>query len=127
MGYRRIPIGYSHADVLSLRPGLQDYLICGDSADALDFFSLNAYEWCGVQNYMTSGYAALQNATAYYPAPIFISETGCNQPAGRDFQDQTAIFGPMSTTWSGSIVYEWIQEENQYGQLHSFAKFPLPN
>jgi len=45
MNYRRIPIGYSHADVLSLRPGLQNYLVCGDSSAAIDFFSLNAYEW----------------------------------------------------------------------------------
>jgi len=40
MGYRQIPIGYSHADVAGLRPVLQNYLACGDSAQAIDFFGL---------------------------------------------------------------------------------------
>ena len=42
--YRNIPVGYSAADISSLRPNLQNYLACGtNSSDALDFFSLNAY------------------------------------------------------------------------------------
>lgn len=53
-GYRQIPIGYSAADIASLRPNLQKYMACGDnSSDALDFFSLNAYEWCGETTYET--------------------------------------------------------------------------
>jgi len=126
--YRRIPIGYSHADVAGLRPVLQDYFICGtDQSQNLDFFSLvcgllgrfgdganscflqNLYEWCGNNNYMTSGYELLQNQTEGFPVPIFVSETGCNVPEPRTFEDQAAIFGPMSGTWSGSIIYEWIQ------------------
>lgn len=47
-GYREIPIGYSAADIASLRPNLQNYLACGSNkSESLDFFSLNAYEWCG--------------------------------------------------------------------------------
>lgn len=53
-GYRKIPVGYSAADIASLRPNLQDYMACGDnSSNALDFFSLNAYEWCGESTYTT--------------------------------------------------------------------------
>lgn len=52
-GYRKIPIGYSAADIASLRPNLQNYMACGNSDDALDFFSLNAYEWCGETTYTT--------------------------------------------------------------------------
>lgn len=45
--YRQIPVGYSAADIASLRPMLQNYLACGDnSSEALDFFALNAYEVC---------------------------------------------------------------------------------
>ena len=34
----------------------------------------------------------------------------------RTFDDQAAIFGDkMVHTWSGAIVYEWIQETNNYG------------
>ena len=78
-----------------------------DGADAC--FSQNLYEWCGNNNYMTSGYELLQNQTEGFPVPIFVSETGCNVPEPRTFEDQAAIFGPMSGTWSGSIIYEWIQ------------------
>jgi hypothetical protein len=62
-GYRKIPIGYSHADVAGLRPVLQNYLACGNPDQAIDFFGLNAYEWCGNNNYMQSGYESLYNET----------------------------------------------------------------
>jgi len=98
MGYREIPIGYSHADVAGLRPVLQNYLACGDPAQAIDFFGLvrsplnkiderrhwtsrtqsnllqNAYEWCGASTYTQSGYQALYEQTVNYPVPIFMSE-----------------------------------------------------
>jgi len=81
-GYRDIPVGYSAADIAELRPNLQNYLACGtNSSDAVDFFSLNAYEWCGSSStYMTSGYSQLQANASSYNIPIFFSETGCNTP-----------------------------------------------
>ena len=36
----------------------------------------------------------------------------------RTFDDQSAIFGDqMSGTWSGAIIYEWIEEANNYGLI----------
>lgn len=118
-GYRPIPVGYSAADIAELRPMLQYYLACGKTpADRLDFFGLNAYEWCGNSGYMQSGYNMLQKNATNYPIPIFFSETGCNAVRPRTFDDQVAIFGPeMADTWSGSIVYEWIEETNDYGLI----------
>ncbi|KAL9034691.1 MAG: hypothetical protein Q9214_006931 [Letrouitia sp. 1 TL-2023] len=117
--YRKIPIGYSAADVPGNRPMLQNYLACGDNdAERAEFFALNVYEWCGDSSYDGSGYSMLvQNATEYN-IPIFVSETGCRVPRPRLFTDQSAIFGPeMSNTWSGAIVYEWIEEANNYGLI----------
>jgi len=118
-GYRNIPVGYSAADIASLRPMLQEYLACGDDPKAaLDFFALNAYEWCGNVDYKTSGYEALTANVTKYHIPIFFSETGCNTIQPRTHEDQGAIFGPeMSKYWSGSIIYEWIQEMNHYGLI----------
>lgn len=116
--YRNIPVGYSAADIAQLRPMLQNYMACRpEPQERLDFFSLNSYEWCGSQaDYATSGYSKLQNMTAGYNIPIFFSETGCNVPPPRTFDDQEAIFSPeMSDTWSGSIIYEYVQEANRYG------------
>jgi hypothetical protein len=117
--YRKIPVGYCAADIAELRPFLQNYLACGDnSEEAIDFFGLNAYEWCGDNNYMTSGYNNLNAQAEGYSVPIFFSETGCNKPRIRTFEDQAAILGPdMSDQWSGAIVYEWIQEQNDYGLI----------
>ncbi|KAK0100154.1 hypothetical protein ONS95_008493 [Cadophora gregata] len=114
--YRQVPIGYSAADIAELRPMLQNYLACGEADEAIDFFGLNSYEWCGTATYETSGYAGLQAMTVGYNLPIFFSETGCNVGGERTFNDQSAIFGPeMIDTWSGSIIYEWVQETNDYG------------
>ncbi|RDW70400.1 1,3-beta-glucanosyltransferase-1 [Coleophoma crateriformis] len=115
--YRDIPIGYSAADIAELRPNLQNYLACGtDYSQSIDFFGLNSYEWCGDATYQTSGYNNLQAMSEGYSIPIFFSETGCNVGGARTFADQAAIFGSnMIDTWSGSIIYEWVQETNDYG------------
>ena len=117
-GYRPIPVGYSAADVPSLRPMLQDYLACGgNSSENVDFYSLNTYEWCGSDSsYDISGYSDLQANASGYSIPIFISETGCITVRPRTFADQGAIFTPpMDDTWSGAIIYEWIEVANDYG------------
>lgn len=93
-GYRNIPIGYSATDSAELRPNLQNYLVCGDnSSEAIDFFGLNAYEWCGQSSYQGSGYINLNNMAKDYPVPIFFSETGCQTVRPRTFGDQAAILG----------------------------------
>ncbi|CAK7217053.1 hypothetical protein SBRCBS47491_003031 [Sporothrix bragantina] len=117
--YRKFPIGYSAADIAELRPMLQDYLTCGgDDADIVDFFSLNSYEWCDPNTYVGSGYQNLEKQAADFPVPIFFSETGCNVPGPRLFADQASILGPdMDGDWSGAIIYEWIQEANDYGLI----------
>lgn len=107
------------ADIPSLRPMLQNYLACGsDPADAADFFSLNVYEWCGESSFDGSGYNELvQNATGLQ-IPIFISETGCRIPKPRTFDDMDSILGKdMDNVFSGAIVYEWIEETNDYGLI----------
>ncbi|KAI0466371.1 Glucanosyltransferase-domain-containing protein [Xylaria cf. heliscus] len=118
-GYRKIPVGYSATDIAELRPYLQDYLTCGGNAsENIDFYGINSYQWCDPSTYMTSGYANLQTEAIDFPVPIFFSETGCNTPGPRLFEDQASIFGPeMSKYWSGSIIYEWIEETNHYGLI----------
>lgn len=118
-GYREIPIGYSAADIAELRPMLQDYLTCGGNAsENIDFFGLNSYEWCDPATYDTSGYKNLEQDAADFPVPIFFSETGCNVPGPRLFADQAAIFGSnMVNDWSGAIIYEWLEEANNYGLI----------
>ena len=116
-GYRSIPVGYSAADIAELRPMLQNYFTCGgNSSETMDFFALNSYSWCDPSTFTTSTYDRLQEYAVDFPVPIFFSETGCNVPGPRVWDDQDAIFGPnMTSDWSGAIVYEWIHEQNAYG------------
>ncbi|KAJ2978367.1 hypothetical protein NUW58_g7519 [Xylaria curta] len=118
-GYRKIPVGYSATDIAELRPYLQDYLTCGgNSSENIDFYGINSYQWCDPSTYTTSGYSGLQEQAKDFPVPIFFSETGCNVPGPRLFEDQASIFGAeMSRYWSGSIIYEWIEETNHYGLI----------
>ncbi|KAH8596884.1 glycoside hydrolase family 72 protein [Bisporella sp. PMI_857] len=118
-GYREIPIGYSAADIAELRPMLQNYLACGTNvSESIDMFGLNAYEWCGPNDMKTSGYNNLNSYVKDYNIPIFFSETGCNTVRPRDFADQTAIFGDeMNEYWAGALIYEWIEEANNYGLI----------
>ncbi|KAG5933077.1 hypothetical protein E4U53_001104 [Claviceps sorghi] len=118
-GYRTIPIGYSAADIVQLRPMLQDYLTCGgNSSEIVDFFALNSYSWCDPSTFEESSYNMLQEYAKDFPVPMFFSETGCNVPGPRVWDDQDAIFGEaMIHDWSGSIIYEWIQEQNNYGLI----------
>ncbi len=118
-GYRKIPVGYSATDIAELRPMLQDYLTCGgNSSENIDFYGLNSYQWCDPTSYTVSGYANLEKQAENFPVPIFFSETGCNVPGPRLFEDQAAIFGPnMVNDWSGAIIYEWIEETNHYGLI----------
>lgn len=85
-------------------------------------------QWCGETTYEQSGYAELTKNVTEYPIPIYFSETGCNTVRPRTFADQAAIFGPkMAPYWSGSIVYEWIQEvraQSLYLQLHLMVTRP---
>lgn len=117
-GYRKIPIGYSATDTGALRPMLQDYAVCRpDASERMEFYSINTYSWCGPETtYNTSGYPQLQELAQDYPVPIWMSEVGCNTVPPRTFTDQEAVFGPsMVGTWSGAMIYEWIQELNHYG------------
>lgn len=126
MGYRAIPIGYAGADVAAISPMLQYYLACGDPDDQIDFFALSSFKWCGSSGYNQSGYSKLTEQNSHLPVPAFFSETGCNTHRPRDFSDQTAIFGDeMTPTWSGAIVYEWIEEVNNFG-LVSYGPYVPP-
>jgi hypothetical protein len=118
-GYRDIAVGYSTANIAQLQPMLQDYLACGsNSSEAIDMFGLNTYQWCGDSNIQASGYDTLNTYAENYSIPIFFSETGCNVVQPRTFEDQSAIFGSaMNGIWSGAIIYEWIEETNNYGLI----------
>ncbi|KAI8337557.1 Glucanosyltransferase-domain-containing protein [Chlamydoabsidia padenii] len=113
-GSRAIPVGYASNDDEFIRDAIKDYFICGDVQ--ADFFGVNLYEWCGGSSFEKSGYAARTKEFEDYGKPVFLSEYGCNLVRPRMFGEVEAVYGSrMTDVWSGGIVYEWTQENNEYG------------
>ena len=55
---------------------------------------------------------------AGYPVPVFFSEDGCNVVAPRTFGDIPSIYSSnMTSILSGTIIYEWTEEVNNYGVI----------
>ncbi|KAL8755982.1 MAG: hypothetical protein Q9184_004645 [Pyrenodesmia sp. 2 TL-2023] len=116
---RNIPVGYSAADVREYLADTFAYLSCaidGSADDRIDFFGLNSYSWCGDVDFQTSGYDILVQMFANTTIPIFFSEYGCNKVEPRIWTEVLALYGPnMTPVMSGGIVYEYVQEANNYG------------
>lgn len=116
---RFVPVGYSAADDLSYRISLSKYLECSNERsiqDAVDFYGVNTYQWCGEQTFYTSGYDVLVADYEDYVRPVFFSEFGCNEVTPRLFEEIGTIYSnDMIGVFSGGLVYEFSQEPNNYG------------
>ncbi|THY36770.1 hypothetical protein D6D01_00133 [Aureobasidium pullulans] len=120
---RPIPVGYSAADVREFTEDTYHYLSCdnGDSS-ASDFFGLNSYSWCGSESsFETAEYDVLVDMFSNASIPVFFSEYGCNDPSPRVFDEVEALYSPQMTVMSGGLVYEWSQEENNYGLVDIYS------
>ncbi|KAK9377259.1 Glucanosyltransferase-domain-containing protein [Lipomyces chichibuensis] len=116
---RQIPVGYSAADVLEYRVPLAAYFECGPEEEAIDFYGVNSYQWCGQQTIDSSGYDILVQDYTNFSLPIFFSEFGCNQVLPRTFQEIGTIFSDQfSVVFSGGLVYEYSQESSNYGLVN---------
>ncbi|KAH0565051.1 hypothetical protein GP486_001561 [Trichoglossum hirsutum] len=119
---RKIPVGYSAADVRSVLFSTWEYVQCAIDGDAndptrSDFFGLNSYSWCGSSaTFQSSTYADLVSRFSNTSVPVFFSEYGCNTQSPRPFNEVQALYGPnMTGVFSGGLVYEYSQEPSNYG------------
>lgn len=118
---RAIPVGYSAADVRSVLEDSWNYFQCAidgnaDDMSRADIFALNSYSWCGNSNFHDSSYDQLVALFKTTSVPVFYSEFGCNTPSPRIFTEIGAIYGSnMTGVFSGGVVYEYSQEDNNYG------------
>jgi hypothetical protein len=73
---RKIPVGYSAADVREILEDTWAYMQCdhNDDASSSDFFGLNSYSWCGGDaTLQSSGYTDLANMFSKSAIPVFVS------------------------------------------------------
>ena len=119
---RQIPVGYSAADVRDVLADTWNYLQCAikdetNDMSRADVFALNSYSWCGIDaTYKSSSFSNLTDMFKDSSVPVFFSEYGCNTPAPRYWNETKAIYGDeMTPVFAGGVVYEWTQEDNDYG------------
>lgn len=78
----------------------------------------NDYSWCGgtKSSFKISGYDQKVKDFSHYSIPLFFSEYGCNIERPRQFTEVGSIYSKdMTPVFSGGLVYEWTEEENNYG------------
>ncbi|KAH8839944.1 hypothetical protein MCOR27_003451 [Pyricularia oryzae] len=112
---RQVPIGYSAADVSQNRKQTAEYFNCGTDDARSDFFAFNDYSFCSTDP-KTAGWDVKARNFSDYGVPIFLSEFGCNLNE-RNWGEIKALMTDKEilATWSGGLVYEYTEEENNYG------------
>lgn len=114
-GYRKIPVGYSAADVSTNRLEMAEYMNCGTADERSDFFAFNDYSWCDPSSFTISGWDQKVKNFTGYGLPLFLSEYGCNTNQ-RKFQEVSALYNTeMTSVYSGGLVYEYSEEGSKYG------------
>ncbi|KAI9819718.1 MAG: beta-glucanosyltransferase [Thelocarpon impressellum] len=114
-GYRKIPVGYSAADVSENRKEMAEYMNCGTDDERSDFFAFNDYSWCDPSDFQTSGWdKKVENFTGY-GIPLFLSEYGCNTNTRKFGEVKSLYSSDTSAVYSGGLVYEYTEEGSKYG------------
>ena len=67
---RKIPIGYSAADVSSNRYETAQFMNCGTDDERSDFFAFNDYSWCDPSSFQQSGWDQKVELFKNYSLPI---------------------------------------------------------
>ncbi|KAK7431710.1 1,3-beta-glucanosyltransferase [Neonectria magnoliae] len=112
---RKVPVGYSAADVSSNRMQTAQYMNCGTNDMRSDFFAFNDYSWCN-SDFKTSGWDVKVKNFTDYGLPIFLSEYGCIENRPRTFEEVEAMMSSeMTGVYSGGLLYEYSIEDNKYG------------
>ncbi|KAI1814187.1 Glucanosyltransferase-domain-containing protein [Poronia punctata] len=121
-GYRKIPVGYSAADVSDNRMQTAHYFNCGGDDERSDFFAFNDYSWCAPSSFTESGWDQKVKNFTGYGIPIFLSEWGCTKNP-RDFEELSALMSEdMSGVYSGGLMYEYSREGNKFGIVELSGK-----
>ncbi|OQE38411.1 hypothetical protein PENCOP_c008G00490 [Penicillium coprophilum] len=124
---RKVPVGYSAADVNTNRLEMAEYMNCGSDDERSDFFAFNDYSWCDPSSFTTSGWDQKVKNFTGYGLPLFLSEYGCNTNT-REFNEVKALYSEkMTPVYSGGLVYEYTEGGNKYGLVKIDGDDVKPN
>jgi hypothetical protein len=106
---RKIPVGYSAADVAENIEEQALYFNCGTDDARSDFFAFNDYSWCDPSSFTQSGW------DSEYSKPIFLSEFGCITNTRQWGEIASLYSSNMTAVYSGGLAYEYTVEVNGFG------------
>jgi len=114
--YRKIPVGYSAADVAENRNEMAAYMNCGPDGARSDFFAFNDYSWCDPNKFDDTDWGMKVKNFSSYSIPLFLSEYGCKDNT-RTFNAVSALYdtSKLTSVYSGGLVYEYSEEEGNAG------------
>lgn len=69
-GHRKIPVGYSAADVTANRLEMAQYMNCGPEAARSDFYAFNDYSWCDPDEFDTTDWGQKVKNFSDYSQPL---------------------------------------------------------
>lgn len=114
-GLRKVPVGYSAADVSQNRFQTAQYMNCGSDDMRSDFFAFNDYSFCNT-DFKTAGWDVKVKTYSDYGLPIFLSEYGCIKNRPRKFEEVEALMSSeMTSVYSGGLMFEYSYETNMFG------------
>ncbi|KAJ1659044.1 40S ribosomal protein S27 [Dispira simplex] len=116
-----IPVGYATNDDAAIRRQLQEYFVCGEEEERIDFYGVNLYQWCGSKtDFVSSGYSDVVKNLTDYPVPVLLTEYGCNINRPRTFDEIGSLYGSdMDKVFSGGFMYVYSEDEkNSYGLVN---------
>jgi hypothetical protein len=112
---RKIPVGYSAADVAENIEQQALFFNCGTEDERADFFAFNDYSWCDPSDFQKSGWDKKVELYKDYSVPLFLSEFGCITNT-REWNEIEALYSTdMTGVYSGGLVYEYTVEPNGFG------------
>jgi hypothetical protein len=112
---RKIPVGYSAADVAENIEQQALFFNCGTDDERSDFFAFNDYSWCDPSSFQKSGWDQKVKMYEDYTIPLFLSEFGCITNT-RVWGEIASLYSTnMSAVYSGGLAYEYTVEPNGYG------------
>lgn len=109
---RRIPVGVSLSDNLSLALLSQTYFLAGPAETRADFLALDSWGWMGARSsFSVSGWKNMIDRLAGLPAPMLLGAFGTPTPEKpRAWTEILSLYSPdMTGVFSGGCVHRYAQ------------------
>ncbi|KAK4542268.1 hypothetical protein LTR36_006921 [Oleoguttula mirabilis] len=117
---RRVPVGVSAPDRLTLRLAHLQYFAAGEPSERADYFAPACWSWAGQSSFQVSGWKHMVEAFGRAsPIPMFLNGYGTNLVKPRGWSEVLCLHSPdMTGVFSGGFTYTFFDyAKTGYGVL----------